>query len=190
MLEEQLAGPRLGMFIIRNDSLIFISAGAFSGFPLRLCHWLHNWDCCEGEKQDMDRDEGKPPELERAEKQPWVSTSQVLLLAQQGSIMRKLRLLPPLWGSTTTGGVSGCWSPTHARRPPTFWGPVSLFLQVGEGHLSLVLALCCCVIILFPSALSLKKTMLLQSHSMCVQGTETFSLFRKSTPQLRFLEEE
>lgn len=72
MLEEQLAGPRLGMFIIRNDSLIFISAGAFSGFPLCLYHWLHDCDCCEGEKQDVDRDEGKAPELERAEKQAQV----------------------------------------------------------------------------------------------------------------------
>lgn len=88
------------------------------------------------------------------------------LLAQCG--LGKLRLLPPLWGSTTTGGVPGCWSPTHARRPPIFWGPVSLFLQVGEGHLSLVLAPCCCVIILFPSALSLDKMMLLQSHTLCV----------------------
>lgn len=76
MLEEQLAGLGLGMFIIRNDSLIFISAGAFSGFPLRLYQRLHDCDCWEGEKQDVDRDEGKAPELERAEKQPWVSTSQ------------------------------------------------------------------------------------------------------------------
>lgn len=61
-----------------------------------------------------------------------------------------------------------------------FWGPVSLSLQVGERHLSLVLALCCWMIIIFPSALSLNKMMLLQSHSMCVQGTQIFSLFRKS----------
>lgn len=59
-------------------------------------------------------------------------------------------------------------------------GPVSLSLQVGERHLSLVLALCCCVIIIFSSALSLNKMMLLQSHSMCVQGAQIFSLFRKS----------
>lgn len=56
------------LFIIRSDSLIFISVGAFSGFPLPLCHQLHDCDCWQRGKQNVDRDGGIAPELERAEK--------------------------------------------------------------------------------------------------------------------------
>lgn len=167
MLEEQLAGLRLGMFIIRNDSLIFISAGAFSGFPLCLHHRLHDCDCWERGKRDVGRDEGKAPELERAEKQH-IPSAGTVCLGEAEAAPSSFGAPPPLVVCLGAGALP------MAKDLPIFWGPVSLSLQVGEGHLSLVLAPRCCEIILFPSSLSLNKMMLLQSPSVCVQGTEVF----------------
>lgn len=158
------------LFMIRSDPLIFYSAGAFSGFPLPLYHWLYDCDCRERKKWDMGRDGGMA-ELEKA--------------------VRSHGLGHPKGGFGGAEVASASLSLHHHRcgawvlwsclcqKAPLFWGHASLSL-----HHAGVWSVC------FPLfALSLKKMKFLQSHSTCVQGTETFSQFKKNMSQVRFLEE-
>lgn len=184
MLEEQLAGLCLGMFIIRNDSLIFISAGAFSGFPLCLYHWLHDCDCWEGESGTWMGMRGRHLN--------WRGQR-----SSHRSAHPKCRAAGTVWlgeaeAAHTPLGLHHYWCCVWVLEAYPCQKTLHLLGScepdpAGRGAAAVP---CGAVIILFPSALSLNKMMSLQSHSVCVQGTEIFSLFRKSTLQMRFLEEE